>query len=100
VHKGLQNGGQGVHRKRYDPAEHSAQKSGELAAALREVHGLLEDYAPTWYSEAHQRRIVSSLNGGGEPVAAVLTDMYTLLNDYAPTWYRKKTTGFRARRPR
>jgi hypothetical protein len=100
VHKELQNEGQGVHRKRYDTAEHSAQKSAELAAALREIHGLLEDYAPTWYSEAHERRIVSALNGGGEPVAAVLTDMYTLLNDYAPAWYRKKTTGFPSRRQR
>jgi hypothetical protein len=98
VHKELQNEAQSVHRKRYDPAEHSAQKSAEVAAALREIHSLLEDYAPTWYSEAHERRIINALNDGGEPVPAVLTDMYTLLNDYAPAWYTRKNTRFRSRR--
>jgi hypothetical protein len=69
---------------------HSAPKSAELAAALREIHGLLQSYAPTWYTETHERRIVKALNGGGERVAAVLTEMYKLLNDYAPAWYTKK----------
>jgi len=69
---------------------HSAPKSAELAAALREIHGLLESYAPTWYTGVHERRIVKALNGGGERAAAVLTEMYKLLNDYAPAWYTKK----------
>ena len=69
---------------------HSAPKSAELAAALREIHGLLESYAPTWYTEAHEGRIVKALGGGGERVAAVLTEMCKLLNDYAPAWYTKK----------
>jgi hypothetical protein len=90
LHKQLQNEEQRVHRKRYDAIVHSAPKSAELAVALREIHGLLESYAPTWYTEAHEGRIVKALNGGGERVAAVLTEMYKLLNDYAPAWYTKK----------
>jgi hypothetical protein len=69
---------------------HSAQKSAEPAATLREIHGLLVNYAPRWYSEAHERRIVKALSGGGEHVAAVLMDMHKLLNEYAPAWYTKK----------
>lgn len=98
--KELQNEAQRVYRKGYDPAMHSARKSAELAAALREIHVLLQDYAPTWYTEAHERRIVNALSGGEEQVAAVLTDMYKLLNEYAPAWYPKKTTRFRSRRQR
>jgi hypothetical protein len=90
LHKQLQNEEQRVHRKRYDAIVHSAPKSAELAAALREIHGLLESYAPTWYTEAHEGRIVKALGGGGERVAAVLTEMCKLLNDYAPAWYTKK----------
>lgn len=90
LHKQLQNEEQRVHRKRYDAIVHSAPKSAELAAALREIHGLLESYAPTWFTEAHQRRIVNAQGGGGERVTAVLTEMYKLLNDYAPAWYTKK----------
>jgi hypothetical protein len=97
-HKELQNEAQGVHRKKYDTAVNSARKSVELATALREIHGLLLDYAPTWFTEADERRIVNALSDGGEQVAAVLTDMYTLLNAYAPAWYPKKTARFRSRR--
>jgi len=70
---------------------HSAWKSAELAAALREIHSLFENYAPAWYTEAHEKRVANALSGGGEQVvAAVLTDMHKLLNEYAPTWYTKK----------
>jgi len=90
LHKELQNEARRVQRNRYDATTQSVQKSAEPAAALREIHGLLGNYAPTWYTEAHERRIVNALSGAGERVVAVLTDMFKLLNDYAPGWYTKK----------
>ena len=38
--------------------EHSAV---EVNAALRELFELLEDYAPTWYTEEHHNRAAAAL---------------------------------------
>ena len=40
--------------------------SAEAKAALRELFELLEDYAPTWYTEEHHNRAAAAL---GELIA-------------------------------
>jgi hypothetical protein len=50
---------------------------------LAELSVLLEEYAPTWYSERLRHRIVAALRLPTE----VLVEVCALLEDHAPTWY-------------
>ena len=34
----------------------------QLLQVLSELHDLLEDYSPTWYTEEHHRKVESALN--------------------------------------
>jgi hypothetical protein len=36
----------------------------DLKEVLSELRDLLEDYAPTWYTEEHHRRVESALHTG------------------------------------
>lgn len=50
---------------------------------LAELSVLLEEYAPTWYSERVRHRILVALRLPTE----VLVEVCALLEDHAPTWY-------------
>ena len=50
---------------------------------LSELTVLLEDYAPTWYSEELRGRILTAMRLPTD----VLVEVCALLEDYAPSWY-------------
>lgn len=58
---------------------------------LAELCVLLEQYAPTWYSEELHYRVLKAIRLPTE----VLVEVCALLEDYAPTWYteRQRTRG-------
>jgi len=52
---------------------HSSQRENESAAertllieALSDLHNLLEEYAPAWYTEEHHRKAESALRASRE----------------------------------
>ena len=53
------------------------------ADVLAELSVLLEQYAPTWYSEKLRHRILAALRLPTE----VLVELCALLEDHAPSWY-------------
>jgi hypothetical protein len=53
------------------------------ADALAELCVLLEEYAPTWYSEQLHYRVLKAIRLQTE----VLVELCALLEDHAPTWY-------------
>jgi hypothetical protein len=62
------------------------KRGGAEALELRDLHGLLEDHAPPWYTEEHHRRSKMGLRRGGEQGKVFLL-LYELLEEYAPPWY-------------
>jgi hypothetical protein len=86
--------------------EHVEARSGEGkrrgadAVELRDLYRLLEDYAPSWYTEEHHRRSKTGLGRGGEQ-GKVFLMLYELLEEYAPPWYTsefQRRAGLTARR--
>ncbi len=55
------------------------------ADALAELCVLLEEYAPTWYSEQLHYRVLRAIRLPAE----VLVELCALLEDHAPIWYTK-----------
>ena len=53
---------------------------------LTELCALLEEYAPTWYTEKHRDRALAARRLPTE----VLLELVALLEEYAPTWYTEK----------
>jgi hypothetical protein len=53
---------------------------------LTELSGLLEEYAPTWYTEEQRDRALAARRLPTE----VLLELVALLEEYAPTWYTEK----------
>ena len=56
---------------------------------LAELSVLLEEYAPTWYSEKLRHRILAALRLPTD----VLVEVCALLEDHAPTWYTDQQHG-------
>jgi hypothetical protein len=59
------------------------------ADVLAELSVLLEEYAPSWYSEKLRHRILAALR---LPID-VLVELCALLEDHAPTWYTEQQRG-------
>ena len=53
---------------------------------LTELCALLEEYAPTWYTEKQRDRALAAQRLPTE----VLLELVALLEEYAPTWYTEK----------
>lgn len=53
---------------------------------LMELCALLEEYAPTWYTEKQRDRALAARRLPTE----VLLELVALLEEYAPTWYTDK----------
>ena len=53
------------------------------ADVLAELGVLLEEYAPTWYSEQLHYRVLKAIRLQTE----VLVELCALLEDHAPAWY-------------
>lgn len=53
---------------------------------LMELSALLEEYAPTWYTERQRDRALAARR---LPTEALL-ELVALLEEYAPTWYSEK----------
>jgi hypothetical protein len=56
---------------------------------LAELSVLLEEYAPSWYSERQRHRILAALRLPTE----VLVEVCALLEDHSPTWYTDRQRG-------
>lgn len=48
-------------QRRPSAAEDAPEPEQKLRELLREVHSLLESYAPTWYTEALSKKIEAAL---------------------------------------
>jgi hypothetical protein len=59
------------------------------ADVLAELSVLLEEYAPTWYSEKLRHRILAAQRFPTE----VLVEICALLEDHAPAWYTEEQQG-------
>jgi hypothetical protein len=47
--------------RRQDCSSEARRERARLTEALTELHKLLQDYAPSWYSEEHNEKIKSAL---------------------------------------
>lgn len=66
-------GSTGSHAVRERASTHSSQCENESATertllieALSDLHNLLEEYAPAWYTEEHHRKAESALRASRE----------------------------------
>jgi hypothetical protein len=60
-----------------------------LAMVVQEMFTLLEDYAPTWYTEEHHNRVTAALQQRAM-LPDTLLDLYQLLEAYGPAWYTEE----------
>lgn len=66
-------------------------KSGNhLFSALQNLHRLLEDHAPQWYTYEHHRKSEVGLQREGQEQAEAFLMLYDLLEEYAPRWYSRE----------
>lgn len=76
----------------HDPSS-DTDSSGELPPAyaietLSELHCLLREYAPVWFTKRHDDRINSALRDSGTSLRESLHEIFHLLEEYAPAWYQ------------
>lgn len=57
---------------------------------LRDLHRLLEDHAPSWYTYEHHRKSELGLRQQGRRQAEAFLMLYNLLEQYAPRWYTRE----------
>lgn len=57
-------------------------------ATLNDLHCLLKEYAPVWFTKRHEDRIHSALLYGGTSLADTLHEIFRILEEYAPAWYQ------------
>ena len=62
------------------------KRSANPNEALTELCLLLEEYAPTWYTEEQRARALAARRLPAE----ALLELVVLLEEYAPTWYTEK----------
>jgi hypothetical protein len=77
-------------RQRAATASAMELATAKAADALAELHNLLEENAPLWYTRQHHERAESALRDGRAGVGQVLIDLYHLLEGYAPRWYKQE----------
>lgn len=63
------------------------QRRNKLTVVLQDLHRLLEDYAPEWYTYEHHRRSVLGLRQQGHRQVEAFILLDNLLDEYAPRWY-------------
>ena len=74
-------------RAELDASARRDQPRNNLVAVLADLHRLLEDYAPRWYTYEHHRRSELALRPPGHRQAEAFLMLYNLLEEYAPRWY-------------
>jgi hypothetical protein len=62
------------------------KRSVDPTKALTELCLLLEEYAPTWYTEEQRARALAARRLPAE----ALLELVVLLEEYAPSWYTEK----------
>jgi hypothetical protein len=77
-------------RQRMATASSMELAATKAAEALAELHNLLEEHAPLWYTRRHHERAESALRNGRPGVGQVLIELYHLLEGYAPRWYKQE----------
>ena len=73
-----------------DAVLHIAKQRNTVAAALQDLHRLLERYAPLWYRSKHRETAEQGLRQAGKGQAKALTVLHELLQEYSPTWYTEE----------
>lgn len=73
-------------RAELDRSAREDQPRNDLVVVLGDLHRLLEDYAPRWYTYEHHRTSELALRQQGHQAEAFLT-LYKLLEEHAPRWY-------------
>ena len=63
------------------------QPRNHLIVALQDLHRVLEDHAPGWYTYEHHRRGELALRQEGHRQAEAFLTLYNLVEEYAPRWY-------------
>ncbi len=74
-------------RAELDACARGGRPRKNLVVVLRDLHRLLEDYAPRWYTYEHHRRSELALRQPGHRQAEAFLMLYNLLEEYAPQWY-------------
>lgn len=59
-----------------------------VVKALNELHNLLKEYAPVWFTKRHDDRINFALRDSDTSLADSLHEIFHLLEEYAPAWYQ------------
>lgn len=72
-------------------ASETDEQAAQTVAAVRVMSDLLEEYAPTWYSQELHEKAAAAVNGGKEKVAEVFVELHNLLENYSPSWYTEDT---------
>jgi len=67
-------------------ADYLPLSPGNPLEILEELCVLLEDHAPTWYSEEQRNRVLVARR---LPIE-VLVELFALLEDYSPSWYTEE----------
>ena len=80
-------GEQSLFRPELDTSARGGQRRNNLTVVLQDLHRLLEDYAPRWYTYEHHRRSELGLRQPGPRQAEAFLMLYNLLEEYAPRWY-------------
>jgi hypothetical protein len=75
-------------RQRVSTASTMELAAAKAADTLEELHNLLEEHAPSWYTRRHHKRAESALRDGR--VGQALIELYHLLEGYAPCWYKQE----------
>ena len=66
------------------------RRIAQCVAAFHDLVGLLEEYAPSWYTSELHDRVGSAMSGKQENLGAVFLELVDLLEQYAPLWYSKE----------
>jgi hypothetical protein len=66
------------------------RRIAQCVAALHDLAGLLEVYAPSWYTSELHDRVRSAMSGKQENLGAIFLELFDLLEEYAPVWYAKE----------
>jgi hypothetical protein len=74
-------------RAELDACARRDQPRNNLVVVLRDLHRLLQDYAPRWYTYEHHRRSELALRQPGPRQTEAFLMLYNLLEEYAPRWY-------------
>ena len=74
-------------RAELDRSAREEKPRNNVVVVLRDLHRLLEDYAPRWYTYEHHRRGELAFRQQAHRQAEAFLMLYNLLEEYAPRWY-------------